>query len=76
MVNAPDSALPSSPIEEVRRAEETKTSQEEPKELVVSFPDFLQDSVVPLLKYLDGKRENYDVFKEVGFYVKMIRNRT
>ncbi|OAE30287.1 hypothetical protein AXG93_3964s1000 [Marchantia polymorpha subsp. ruderalis] len=34
------------------------------------------DSVVPLLKYLDGKREKYAISKEVGFYVEMIRNRT
>ncbi|OAE33507.1 hypothetical protein AXG93_1467s1090 [Marchantia polymorpha subsp. ruderalis] len=45
VVDAPDSALPSFLIEEVRPAEETKTSQEESKELVVSFPDFMQDSV-------------------------------
>ncbi|OAE31984.1 hypothetical protein AXG93_4421s1370 [Marchantia polymorpha subsp. ruderalis] len=75
VVDASDSALPSSPTEEVRPAKETKTSQEESKELVVSFPDFLQDSVVPLLKYLDGKREKYAISKEVGFYVKMLRNR-
>ncbi|OAE21956.1 hypothetical protein AXG93_242s1400 [Marchantia polymorpha subsp. ruderalis] len=73
--NALDSAQPSSSTEEVRPAEETKTSQEEPKELVVSFLDFLHDSVVPLLKYLDGKREKYAISKEVGFYVEMIRNR-
>ncbi|OAE22287.1 hypothetical protein AXG93_2775s1000 [Marchantia polymorpha subsp. ruderalis] len=76
VVDASDSALPSSPTGEVRLAEETKTLQEEPKELIVSFPDFLQDSVVPLLKYLYGKREKYAVSKEVGFYVEMIRNRT
>ncbi|OAE32793.1 hypothetical protein AXG93_374s1200 [Marchantia polymorpha subsp. ruderalis] len=76
VVDAPDSALPSSLAEEVRHEEETKTSEEEPKELVVSFPDFLHDSVVPLLKYLDGKREKYAVSKEVGFYVEMVRNRT
>ncbi|OAE30335.1 hypothetical protein AXG93_4201s1360 [Marchantia polymorpha subsp. ruderalis] len=33
------------------------------------------DSVVPLLKYLDGKREKYAISKEVGVYVEMIRNR-
>lgn len=70
------SALPSSLTKEVRPVEETKTSQEEPKELVVSFFNFLQDSVVPLLKYLDGKREKYAISKEVGFNVEMIRNRT
>ncbi|OAE19782.1 hypothetical protein AXG93_2458s1030 [Marchantia polymorpha subsp. ruderalis] len=35
-----------------------------------------KDSVVPLLKYLDGKRRKYAVSKEPGFYVQMIRNRT
>ncbi|OAE21954.1 hypothetical protein AXG93_242s1380 [Marchantia polymorpha subsp. ruderalis] len=64
VVDAPNSALPSSPTGEVRTAEETRTSQEELKELVVFFPDFLQDSVVPLLKYLDGKREKYAMSKE------------
>ncbi|OAE24619.1 hypothetical protein AXG93_3338s1000 [Marchantia polymorpha subsp. ruderalis] len=35
-----------------------KTSGEEVKTLEITFPDFLLDSVVPLLKYLDGKKEN------------------
>ncbi|OAE31763.1 hypothetical protein AXG93_4874s1280 [Marchantia polymorpha subsp. ruderalis] len=64
--DAADIALPSSPVEDVRPEGETKTLKEEPKELVVSFPNFLQDSVVPLLKYLDMKREKYDVSKEAG----------
>ncbi|OAE20210.1 hypothetical protein AXG93_1219s1100 [Marchantia polymorpha subsp. ruderalis] len=64
VVDDSNSALSSSPTGEVRPAKEAKTSQEEPEELVVSFPDFLQDSVVPLLKYLDGKREKYVVSKE------------
>ncbi|OAE24085.1 hypothetical protein AXG93_1535s1010 [Marchantia polymorpha subsp. ruderalis] len=76
VVDATHRALLSSPAKEVRPAEETKTSEEKPKVLVVSFPDFLQDSVVPLLKYLDGKREKYVVSKEVGFYVEMVRYRT
>ncbi|OAE30295.1 hypothetical protein AXG93_3964s1080 [Marchantia polymorpha subsp. ruderalis] len=71
VVDATDIALPSSPLEEMRLEEETKTLEEESKELVVSFRDFLQDSVVPLLKYLDGKREKYAVSKEAGFYVQM-----
>ncbi|OAE21274.1 hypothetical protein AXG93_868s1110 [Marchantia polymorpha subsp. ruderalis] len=71
VVEATDIALPSSPVEEVRSEEEMKTSEEEPKELVVCFPDFLQDSVVPLLKYLDGKKEKYVVSKEAGLYVQM-----
>ncbi|OAE24344.1 hypothetical protein AXG93_4343s1090 [Marchantia polymorpha subsp. ruderalis] len=68
VVDAADIALPSSPVEDVRPEEETKTLEEQPKELVVSLPDFLQDSVVPLLKYLDRKREKYVVSKEAGFY--------
>ncbi|OAE32748.1 hypothetical protein AXG93_512s1010 [Marchantia polymorpha subsp. ruderalis] len=73
VVDATNIALPSSPAEEVRSAEETKTLEEEPKELIVSFLDFLQDSVVPVLKYLDGKREKYDVSKEARFYVQMLQ---
>lgn len=53
-----------------------KASEEELKKLVVTYPDFLQDSVVPLLKYLDGKREKYAVTKKVGFYVQLVRIRT
>ncbi|OAE30919.1 hypothetical protein AXG93_1640s1020 [Marchantia polymorpha subsp. ruderalis] len=34
------------------------------------------DSVVPLLKYLDGKQENYAISKKVGFYVKLVKNKT
>lgn len=66
---------PSPPEEEVRPKVENKALAEEPKELVVSFPDFLQDSVVSFLKYLDVKREN-DVSKEARFYVQLVRNRT
>ncbi|OAE31108.1 hypothetical protein AXG93_1928s1010 [Marchantia polymorpha subsp. ruderalis] len=69
VVDAADIILPSSPVEDVRPEEEKKTSGEEVKTLEVTFPDFLQDSVVPLLKYLERKREKYDVSKEVGFYV-------
>ncbi|OAE24506.1 hypothetical protein AXG93_2194s1000 [Marchantia polymorpha subsp. ruderalis] len=76
VVDATDIALLSPPVEEVRPEEETKTSEEEPKELVVSFSDFLQDSVVPLLKYFNGKREKYVVSKEARFYVQLVRNRT
>ncbi|OAE30810.1 hypothetical protein AXG93_857s1120 [Marchantia polymorpha subsp. ruderalis] len=76
VVFAADVTLPSSLVEDVRLEVETKTSEEELKGVEVTFPDFLQDSVVPLLKYLDRKREKYDVSKEVGFYVELLRNRT
>ncbi|OAE27639.1 hypothetical protein AXG93_3337s1010 [Marchantia polymorpha subsp. ruderalis] len=44
----------------------------------ITLPTFPveEDSVVPLLKYLDGKRGKYAVSKEPGFYVQMIRNKT
>ncbi|OAE19721.1 hypothetical protein AXG93_411s1270 [Marchantia polymorpha subsp. ruderalis] len=76
VTEAADVTLPSTPVEDVRPEEMKETSSEEVKTLEVTFPDFLQDSVVPLLKYLDGKRVKYDVYKEVGFYVELIRNRT
>lgn len=76
VVDAADVTLPSSPVEDVRPEEEKKTSEEELKGVDVAFPDFLHVSVVPLFKYLDGKREKYAMFKEVGFYVEMVRNRT
>ncbi|OAE23169.1 hypothetical protein AXG93_1953s1290 [Marchantia polymorpha subsp. ruderalis] len=76
VVDAADVTLPSSPEEDVKPEEEEKTSEEESKGVEVTFPDFLQDSVVPLLKYLDGKREKYVVSKEVGFYVELVRNMT
>lgn len=52
VVDAADITLPSSPTEDVRPEEEKKTSKEESKVVDITFPDFLQDSVVPLLKYL------------------------
>ncbi|OAE24824.1 hypothetical protein AXG93_367s1000 [Marchantia polymorpha subsp. ruderalis] len=55
---------------------EKKSLAEEPKEVVVAFPNFLQYSVVPLLNYLDGKREKYAVSAEARFYVEMFRNST
>ncbi|OAE23091.1 hypothetical protein AXG93_2590s1010 [Marchantia polymorpha subsp. ruderalis] len=67
---------PPSPEEEVRSEVATKTSEEGPKTLEIDFPDFLLDSVVPLLKYLDKKREKYIVRMESGSYVELIRNRT
>ncbi|OAE30516.1 hypothetical protein AXG93_2862s1000 [Marchantia polymorpha subsp. ruderalis] len=73
IVDAPEISSPPSPEEEVRLKVKKKASKEKPKELVVSYPDFLQDSVVPLLMYLDRKRENYDVTKELGFYVELER---
>lgn len=76
VVDAPEIPSPSPP-EEVERPEvEKKALEEEPKKLVVSFLDFLQDSVVPSLKYLDGKRKKYVVAKKAGFYVQLVRNRT
>lgn len=53
-----------------------KTSDEEVKTLEITFTDFLQDSVVPFLKYLNGKREKYVVSKESRFYVQLVRNIT
>ncbi|OAE27655.1 hypothetical protein AXG93_3286s1020 [Marchantia polymorpha subsp. ruderalis] len=53
-----------------------KTSGEEVKTLEITFPNFLHDSVVPLLKYLDTKREKYTVRKESGSYFELIRNMT
>ncbi|OAE31765.1 hypothetical protein AXG93_4874s1300 [Marchantia polymorpha subsp. ruderalis] len=76
VVDATDITLPSSPVEDVRPKVEKKTSEEESKGVDVTFPGFLQDSVVPILKYLDGKREKYVLSKEVGFYVELVRNRT
>ncbi|OAE29584.1 hypothetical protein AXG93_4003s1050 [Marchantia polymorpha subsp. ruderalis] len=76
VVEVADITLPSSPVEDVTPEEEKETSGVEVKMLEVTFPDFLQDSVVPLLKYLDGKREKYVVSKEAGFYVQLVRNRT
>ncbi|OAE32413.1 hypothetical protein AXG93_3671s1320 [Marchantia polymorpha subsp. ruderalis] len=67
-VDATDIPVPPPPEEEVRSKVEKKTLEEEPKELEVAFPDFVQDSVVPLLKYLDKKREKYIVRKESGSY--------
>ncbi|OAE19818.1 hypothetical protein AXG93_4639s1020 [Marchantia polymorpha subsp. ruderalis] len=67
---------PPSPEEEVRSEVATKTPEEGPKALEIAFPDFLQDSVVPLLKYLNTKRGKYIVRKESGSYVELIRNRT
>lgn len=53
-----------------------KTSNEGPKTLEITFLDFLHDSVVPLLKYLDTKREKYIVRREYGSYVELIQNKT
>ncbi|OAE30773.1 hypothetical protein AXG93_4876s1140 [Marchantia polymorpha subsp. ruderalis] len=63
VVDADDITLPSSHVEDVRPEVEKKTSEYESKGVEVTFPDFLHDSVVPLLKYLDGKREKYVVSK-------------
>ncbi|OAE18880.1 hypothetical protein AXG93_3022s1040 [Marchantia polymorpha subsp. ruderalis] len=61
-----------------------KTSEELVKELTLSeaileqivAEDGRTDSVVPLLKYLDTKREKYTVRRESGSYVELIKNRT
>ncbi|OAE31752.1 hypothetical protein AXG93_4874s1150 [Marchantia polymorpha subsp. ruderalis] len=76
VVDAADITLPSSPAEDVKPEEEKKTLEEESKGVEITNSDFLQDSVVPLLKYLDRKKKKYAVSKEVGFYVEMMRNRT
>lgn len=57
------------PEEAVRSEVEEKVAEKESKEFVVYFPNFLQDSVVPLLKYSDGKREKYAISKDIEFYV-------
>ncbi|OAE19478.1 hypothetical protein AXG93_1040s1420 [Marchantia polymorpha subsp. ruderalis] len=76
VVEAEGITLPTSPVEEVRPEEGEKTSGEDVKTLEITFSEFLHDSVVPLLKYLDEKRVKYAVTEEPGFYVPMIRNRT
>ncbi|OAE23048.1 hypothetical protein AXG93_4537s1000 [Marchantia polymorpha subsp. ruderalis] len=50
VVEAESITLPTSPVEAVRPEEVKKTSGEDVKTLEVTFPEFLQDSVVPLLK--------------------------
>ncbi|OAE34134.1 hypothetical protein AXG93_2891s1600 [Marchantia polymorpha subsp. ruderalis] len=67
---------PPPPEEEVRSEVATKILKEGPKALKIDFPDFLHDSVVSLLKYLDKKREKYTVRSKSGSYVELIRNRT
>lgn len=57
VIEFPEIPLPPPPEKEVRSEVEKKILEEKLKELVVYFPDFLQDSVVPVLKYLDRKRE-------------------
>lgn len=76
VVDAPEFPSPPPPEGEVRPEAEKKVMEEEPRESIVSFLDFLQYSVTPLLKYLDKKREKFVVEKEPGFYVELVRNRT
>lgn len=76
VVESPEILSPQATKEVVRPEAEMKSSEQEPKELVVTFPDFLQDNVVPLLKYLNGKREKYTISKEVVFYVQLVINKT
>ncbi|OAE32331.1 hypothetical protein AXG93_3017s1000 [Marchantia polymorpha subsp. ruderalis] len=60
---------PPSPEKKVRSEAATKTSEERPKALEIAFADFLQDSVVSLLKYLDKKRKKYNVRRESRSYI-------
>lgn len=53
-----------------------RSSAKEPKKVVSTFPDFLRNSVVPLLKYLDAKREKYGVLEEAKYYVHLLRKST
>ncbi|OAE33546.1 hypothetical protein AXG93_4032s1030 [Marchantia polymorpha subsp. ruderalis] len=76
VVESPEISSPQATEEVVRSKAEMKSSEQEPKELIVAFPNFLQDNVVPLLKYLDGKQEKYAISKESGFYVEIIRIRS
>lgn len=62
--------------EEVRPEIGTKTLEERLKVLEITFLDFLQDSIVALLKYLDKKREKYTVRRVLESHVELIRNRT
>ncbi|OAE33726.1 hypothetical protein AXG93_3363s1000 [Marchantia polymorpha subsp. ruderalis] len=56
--------------------EKSSRSSERAKGVESSIADFLQDTVVPLLKYLDGEREKYTMSKEARFYVEMLMNST
>ncbi|OAE30426.1 hypothetical protein AXG93_3483s1180 [Marchantia polymorpha subsp. ruderalis] len=67
---------PPPPKEEVRSEVATKTSKEEPKALEIVFPDILQDSIVPFLKYLDTKSGKFTVKRESRSYVELIWNMT
>ncbi|OAE18469.1 hypothetical protein AXG93_3603s1000 [Marchantia polymorpha subsp. ruderalis] len=60
----------------VRYEAKKRSLEEEPKELIVAFPDFLHDSVISLLKYLDGKQEKNVISKKARFYVELVKNRT
>ncbi|OAE21656.1 hypothetical protein AXG93_3121s1050 [Marchantia polymorpha subsp. ruderalis] len=76
MVESSDIPLPQVSSGVVRLKVEKRSSAKEAKELMITFLDFLQDNVVPLLKYLDGKREKYSISTEAGFYVEMLINST
>lgn len=45
-MDSPEIPSPPSPEEAVRSVVEEKVTEEEIKELVVTFPDFVQDSVI------------------------------
>ncbi|OAE22964.1 hypothetical protein AXG93_1384s1000 [Marchantia polymorpha subsp. ruderalis] len=76
VVESHEISLPQMSAGMVRLKGERRSSEEEMKQLVVAFSDFMQDSIVPLLKYLDGKQKKYAILKESGFYVELIRSRT
>ncbi|OAE24677.1 hypothetical protein AXG93_4040s1040 [Marchantia polymorpha subsp. ruderalis] len=76
VIEPASATLPPTRMADVRPEDGEKASGEEVKPREVTFPEFLQDSMVPLLRYLDKKREKYAISQEVGFYVELIRNRT
>lgn len=76
VVESLEISLPQVSLGMMKPKAKKRSSEAEPKELAVAFPNFLHESVVSLLKYLDGKREKYAVSAEARFYVEMLRNRT
>lgn len=73
--NIVDILEPPPPEEVVRPKVATKTLEERSQAMEIAFPDFLQDSVVSSLKYLNTKREKHTVRRESGSYVELIKNR-
>lgn len=74
VVESPEIPSPHVSFGVVKPETNKRSSAEELKELVYTFPDFLQDDVIPSLKYLDGKRGKYAMLKNARFYVDMIRS--